>query len=175
MKLSPRVAKDNVVPDEAEVETSDGNARENDSVKTSDEVTNKTGSKQKIVPHEIPKDASPSLIENILENQKQEEALLEEQHTFLQTKLAHDYDNYVDALSSSQERKLDSRIVNGGVTFKKDVQNSGIPEKFSQDNRETVQVSPVSAYDLSAPEVVPSYSIMYLEGISGKSLCLVSR
>lgn len=80
-----------------------------------------------IVLHEILKDASPSLIENILENQKKEEALLEEQHEFLQAKLAHDYDNYVDALSLSQERTRDSGIVNSGVTLKKDVQNSGIP------------------------------------------------
>ncbi|XP_044177676.1 uncharacterized protein LOC114950772 isoform X4 [Acropora millepora] len=166
LKLSPRVAKDNVVSHEAEIETSDGNGRENNRVKTRDKVTNKTDAKQKIVPHEILKDASPSLIENILENQKKEEALLEEQHEFLQAKLAHDYDNYVDALSSSQERTRDSGIVNGGVTLKKDVQNSGIPVKFSQDKRETVQVSPVGVYDLSAPEIVPSYSTVYLEGIS---------
>ena len=166
LKLSPRVAKDNVVSHEAEIETSDGNGRENNRVKTTDKVTNETDAKQKIVPHEILKDASPSLVENILENQKKEEALLEEQHEFLQAKLAH---NYVDALSSSQERTRDSGIVNGGVTLKKDVQNSGIPVKFSQDKRQTVQVSPVGVYDLSAPEIVPSYSTVYLEGISGKS------
>ncbi|KAK2563602.1 IQ domain-containing protein M [Acropora cervicornis] len=164
LKLSPRVAKDNVVSQEAEIETSDGNGRENNRVNTRDKVTNKTDAKQKIVPHEILKDASPSLIENILENQKKEEALLEEQHEFLQAKLAHDYDNYVDALSLSQERTRDSGIVNSGVTLKKDVQNSGIPVKFSQDKRETVQVSPVGVYDLSAPEIVPSYSTQMVTG-----------
>lgn len=153
VKLSSRVAKDKVIPHETirEVETSGRNA----------EITDNTDSGEKLTPHELLKDASPSEMEEILENQKKEEALLEEQHELLQKKLLHDYDNYVSELGSSQQKKLDVEIVNGTVTLMNDAEKSWEPVQQAQESRKTVQASPVGTYDLSTSDVIPSYSIMY--------------
>ena len=158
VKLSSRVAKDKVIPHETirEVETSGRNA----------EISDNTDSGEKLTPHELLKDASPSEMEEILENQKKEEALLEEQHELLQKKLLHDYDNYVSELGSSQQKKLDVEIVNGTVTLMNDAEKSWESVQQAQESRKTVQASPVGTYDLSTSDVIPSYSIMYSPGES---------
>ena len=115
--------------------------------------------------HTIPKDATPSQLEEILKHQKKEEELLEEQHELLQKKLLHDYDHYVKDLSPAQEKQVDIEIVNGDVNAKR-----AVP---AQDSKKTVQPAPVGTYDLSAPEVIPSYSIMYSGSNAGKGFNVV--
>ena len=114
--------------------------------------------------HTIPKEATPSQLEEILKHQKREEELLEEQHELLQKKLLHGYDHYVKDLSSAQEKQVDLEIVNGDVNAKR-----AVP---AQDSRKTVQPAPVGTYDLSAPEVIPSYSVMYSGSNTGKTYLL---
>ena len=112
--------------------------------------------------HVIPKDATPSQLEEILKHQKKEEELLEEQHDLLQKKLLHDYDHYVKDLGSAQEKQVDLEIVDGDVNVKRSAP--------AQDSRKTVQPAPVGTYDLSAPEIIPSYSLMYSGSNTGKSV-----
>ena len=108
----------------------------------------------------IPKGATPSELDQILKTQKKEEELLEEQHELLQKKLLHDYDGYIRDLGSSQEKKVDLEIVSGDVALKKDIRDSRKPVQHAHDSRITVQAASVGTYDLSAPEIIPSYSII---------------
>lgn len=101
----------------------------------------------------IPKNSTPMQLEEILEHQKKEEKLLEEQHELLQKKLLHDYDNYIKDLGAAQEKQVDLEIVNGDLSVKK--------RSTPQEERKTMKPTPVGTYDLSEPEVIPSYSIMY--------------
>lgn len=117
-------------------------------------AVNGTETEQKSAHHQvIPKEATPSQLDEILKHQKKEEKLLEEQHDLLEKKLLHDYDHYIKDLNSAQEKQVDLEIVNGDVNTKRPVP--------AQDSRKTVQPVPVGTYDLSATEVIPSYSIMY--------------
>ena len=170
VKVYSRIAKDKVIHHETieEADMSD----EHDEGKKEEEnssALNGTDSAKKSAPHVIPKDATSSELEQILNNQKKEEELLEEQHELLQKKLLHDYDNYIRDMGSSQEKKVDLEMVNGDVTLKKGEQESRIPVQHTQDSRETVQAAPVGTYDLSAPEIIPTYSIMYSGSSTGKS------
>lgn len=133
-------------------------------------AVNGTNEEKKSTPHSVPKDATPSELEEILKHQKKEEALLEEQHELLQKKLLHDYDHYIRDLGPAQEKKVDLKIVNGAVTLSKGAQDSKKPVQPAQDSRKTVQPTPVGTYDLFAPEVIPSYSVMYSGPKNGKSL-----
>ena len=145
---------------------------EHDEVKKEDEnssALNGTDSTKKPAPHVIPNDATSSELEQILNNQKKEEELLEEQHELLQKKLLHDYDHYIQDIGSSQEKKVDLEIVNGDVALKKGAQENRKPVQHTQDNRKTVQAAPVGTYDLSAPDIIPTYSIMYSGSSTGKS------
>ena len=171
VKLSSRVAKDKSVVHET-IEEADMND-EHDEGRTEQEnsssALNGTDSAKNSAPHVIPKDATSSELEQILKNQKKEEGLLEEQHELLQKKLLHDYDNYIQDMGSSQEKKVDLEIVNGDVTLKKGAQESRKPVQHTHDSRMTVQAAPVGTYDLSAPEIIPTYSMMYSGSSTGKS------
>lgn len=127
-------------------------------------TVNGTEMEKKSTQRATPKDATPSQLEEILKHQKKEEELLEEQHELLQKKLLHDYDHYIKDLGSAQEKQFDLEIVDGDVNVKKSV--------ATQDSRKIVQPSPVGTYDLSAPEIVPSYSIMYSGPSIGKPVIL---
>ena len=107
----------------------------------------------------IPKNSTPMQLEEILEHQKKEEKLLEEQHELLQKKLLHDYDNYIKDLGAAQEKQVDLEIVNGDLSVKK--------RSTPQEERKTMKPTPVGTYDLSEPEVIPSYSIMYSGSSTG--------
>ena len=125
-------------------------------------AVNGTEMGKKSTQHVIPKDATPSQLEEILKHQKKEEELLEEQHDLLQKKLLHDYDHYVKDLGSAQEKQVDLEIVDGDVNVKRSAP--------AQDSRKTVQPTPVWTYDLSASEIIPSYSLMYSGSNTGKSV-----
>ena len=163
MKLASGVVKDrNSYPtiDETEMNSESDNG-ENDE-KTNSAVSG-TETVKKLTQrhaHTIPKDATPSELEEILKHQKKEEELLEEQHELLQKKLLHGYDHYIKDLSSAQGKQVDLEIVNGDVNAK-----TAVP---AQDSKKAVQPAPVGTYDLSAPEVIPSYSIMYSGSNTGK-------
>ena len=131
-------------------------------------AVNGTDVGNKPTPHTIPKDATPSQLEEILQHQKKEEELLEEQHDLLQKKLLHDYDHYIRDPGSVQEKKVDLAIVNGDVTLKNGTQDSRKPVQPAQDSRKIVQPAPVGTYDLFAPEVIPSYNIMFSGSNTGK-------
>lgn len=156
VKLSPRVAKDKTIE---EAEVNDGNAGDMQAGINHSAVSG-TNSETKLGVPAIPKGATPSELDQILKTQKKEEELLEEQHELLQKKLLHDYDGYIRDLGSSLEKKVDLEIVSGDVALKKDIQDSTKPVQHAQDSRMTVQAAPVGTYDLSAPEIIPSYSIM---------------
>ena len=167
---SPRVAKDRnshqETIEEAEMnDENDVNRKEN-----IQSTINGTDEEKKPTPHAIPKYVTPSELEHILKNQKKEEELLEEQHELLQKKLLHDYDHYVRDLGSAQDKKVDLEIVNGDVSLKKGAQDSRKPVQPAQDSRKSVQPAPVGTYDLSASEIIPSYSIMYSGSNTGKSV-----
>lgn len=166
MKLASGVEKDR--SSHPTIEQTEMNGENDDG--RNEEKTNSTVSGtemgKKSTQHAIPKDATPSQLEEILKHQKKEEELLEEQHELLQKKLLHDYDHYIKDLSSAQEKQVDLEIVNGDVNVKR-----AAP---AQDSRKTVQPAPVGTYDLSAPEVIPSYSIMYSGSNTGKP-CIYCR
>ena len=115
----------------------------------------------------VPKNATPSQLEEILKHQKKEEELLGEQHELLQKKLLHDYDSYIKDLGSAQEKQVDLEIVNGDLNVKK----SSTP----QEGRKTMKPAPVGTYDLSAPEIIPSYSMMYSGSSPGKPAGVACR
>ncbi|KAJ7357657.1 hypothetical protein OS493_023788 [Desmophyllum pertusum] len=147
VKLVSGVVKDRT--SHPTIEETDTNSEHDDIHPT----VNGTEMEKKSTQRATPKDATPSQLEEILKHQKKEEELLEEQHELLQKKLLHDYDHYIKDLGSAQEKQVDVEIVDGDVNVKKSV--------ATQDSRKIVQPSPVGTYDLSAPEIVPSYSIMY--------------
>lgn len=154
MKLVSGVVKDRT--SHPTIEETDTNSEHDDIHPT----VNGTEMEKKSTQRATPKDATPSQLEQILKHQKKEEELLEEQHELLQKKLLHDYDHYIKDLGSAQEKQVDVEIVDGDVNVKKSV--------ATQDSRKIVQPSPVGTYDLSAPEIVPSYSIMYSGPSTGK-------
>lgn len=162
MKLASGVVKDrSSYPTIEENETPSENGDRSKQEKTHP-VVNGMEKGKKSAPHNVPKDATPSQLEEILKNQKKEEELLEEQHELLQRKLLHDYDNYVKDLGSAQEKQFDLEVVDGDVNVKR-----AAP---AQDSRKTVQPAPVGTYDLSASEIIPSYSIMFPGTGTGKLL-----
>ena len=163
MKIASGVVKDrSSYPTVEETKMNSENDNDGNEEKTNSAVNGtETGKKStRHHAHTIPKEATPSQLEEILKHQKKEEELLEEQHELLQKKLLHDYDHYVKDLSSAQEKQVDLEIVNGDVNVKR--------ADPAQDSRKTVQPSPVGTYDLSASEVIPSYSIMYSGSNTGK-------
>ena len=163
MKLASGVVKDrNSYPTIGETEMNSESDNGENEEKTSSAVSGTEAVKMLTQrhAHTIPKDATPSELEEILKYQKKEEELLEEQHELLQKKLLHGYDHYIKDLSSAQEKQVDLEIVNGDVNAK-----TAVP---AQDSKKTVQPVPVGTYDLSAPEVIPSYSIMYSGSNTGK-------
>ena len=169
MKLASGVVKDRssyATIEETEMNSESDNGR-NEEKKTNSAVSGtETGKTLTQHPaHTIPKDATPSQLEVILKHQKKEEELLEEQHDLLQKKLLHDYDHYVKDLSPAQEKQVDLEMVNGDVNAKR--------AGPAQDSKKTVQPAPVGTYDLSAPEVIPSYSIMYSASNTGKAFIVV--
>lgn len=162
MKLASGVAKDrSSYPTIEENETTSENG--DSSKEKTQPVVNGMETGKMLAQHNVPRDATPSQLEEILKNQKKEEELLEEQHELLQKKLLHDYDNYVKDLGSTQEKQVDIEIVDGDVNVKR-----AAP---AQDSRKTVQPAPVGTYDLSAPEIIPSYSVMFSGTGAGKLLC----
>ena len=168
MKLASGVVKDrNGYPSIEETEMSSESDNGGNEEKTNSAV-NGTETGKKLTQHHahtIPKDATPSQLEEILKHQKKEEELLEEQHELLQKKLLHDYDHYIKDLSPAQEKQVDLEIVKGDLNAKR-----AVP---AQDSKKTVQPAPVGTYDLSAPEVIPSYSIMYSGSNTGKGFIVV--
>lgn len=158
VKLTSRVSKDKIVHHET-IEEKEVNDEDNSHSKQekSQSAVNGTEVASKPTPYNLPNGASPSQLEGIIQHQKKEEQLLEEQHELLQKKLLHDYDHYIRDLGSAQEKKVDLEMVNGDVALK----DNRKPVQPSQDSRKAVQPAPVGTYDLFAPEVIPSYSIMY--------------
>ena len=153
VKLASGVVKDRSSCPTTEATQMNGITDDRGNEKTKSAV-NGTETEQKSAHHQvIPKEATPSQLDEILKHQKKEEKLLEEQHDLLEKKLLHDYDHYIKDLNSAQEKQVDLEIVNGDVNTKR-----AVP---AQDSRKTVQPVPVGTYDLSASEVIPSYSIMY--------------
>ncbi|XP_078369335.1 uncharacterized protein LOC144653259 isoform X1 [Oculina patagonica] len=153
VKLASGVMKDRngyTTIEETEMNSENGDSRNEEKTHS---AVNGTETGKKLTLRPIPKDATPSQLEEILKHQKKEEELLEEQHELLQKKLLHDYDHYVKDLGSAQEKQVDLEIVDGDVNVK-----TALP---AQDSKKTVQPAPVGTYDLSAPEIIPSYSIMY--------------
>lgn len=158
VKLTSRVSKDKIVHHET-IDEKEKNDEDNSHSKQekSQSAVNGTEVASKPTPYNLPNGASPSQLEGIIQHQKKEEQLLEEQHELLQKKLLHDYDHYIRDLGSAQEKKVDLEMVNGDVALK----DNRKPVQPSQDSRKAVQPAPVGTYDLFAPEVIPSYSIMY--------------
>ena len=158
VKLTSRVSKDKIVHHET-IEEKEMNDEDNSHTKQekSQSAVNGTEVASKPTPYNLPNGASPSQLEGIIQHQKKEEQLLEEQHELLQKKLLHDYDHYIRDLGSAQEKKVDLEMVNGDVALK----DNRKPVQPSQDSKKTVQPAPVGTYDLFSPEVIPSYSIMY--------------
>ena len=168
MKLASGVVKDrSSYPTIEKTEMNGGETDDPGNEEKTKSTVNGTETGQKSTQRQAtPKDATPSQLEEILKHQKKEEQLLQEQHELLQKKLLHDYDHYIKDLSSVQEKQVDLEIVNGDVNVKK-----AVP---AQDSRKTVQPAPVGTYDLSASEVIPSYSIMFSGSNTGKLLFVVA-
>ena len=167
MKLASGVVKDrSSYPTIEETDMNDENDVGGNEEKTNSTVNGTEVGKKSTqhLAHATPKEATPLQLEEILKHQKKEEELLKEQHELLQKKLLHDHDHYVKDLSSAQEKQVDLEIVNGDVNAKR-----AVP---AQDSKKTVQPAPVGTYDLSAPEVIPSYSIMYSGPNTGKGFFL---
>ena len=158
VKLTSRVSKDKIVHHETieEKEMNDENNSHSKQEKSQSAV-NGTEATSKPTPYNLPNGASPSQLEGIIQHQKKEEQLLEEQHELLQKKLLHNYDHYIRDLGSAKEKKVDLEMVNGDVALK----DNRKPVQPSQDSRKAVQPAPVGTYDLFSSEVIPSYSIMY--------------
>ncbi|XP_032219958.2 uncharacterized protein LOC5519268 isoform X2 [Nematostella vectensis] len=96
----------------------------------------------------LPNNASASEIQRILENQRREEELLEEQHSLLQKRLLHEYDRYArDCSKLDRERTASVEMVSGELAVNL--------------NGRVVHPAPVGTYDLSSPQIIPSYNRVY--------------
>ena len=92
--------------------------------------------------------APSETVQRILQQQREEEGLLREQQTLLQTKLLHQYDSYIrDVRTAQAEPTVQMQVVSGQVTV-----SSSAPAL-------------VTAYDV--PEVIPSYSHVYTANHGG--------
>ena len=122
------------------------------------ETKNGEKSKQRMVP----KDATPSDLAEILKQQANEMKLLDEQHDLLQKKLLYDYDQYIQDVGT-RDKRVGLEIVNGQLST----------TRSGQESRETVHPSPVGTYDLSNPEIIPSYSRVYSQRTMGEFVFIV--